>query len=180
MSIIRFRREVRSPRSWQHCFLGRLSLGRVAPSPLSPRRPQDDTGILERAPDRARRYLQLIGDPLGGAPLRIELRGPVDIVRPERPAIPLGDPVAPDVPENGRPVDLERCGQLLHRDTLTVGIDQLGHLVWSEASLHWERGDERVGGVNRSLAGALPQYRPERRQAEYRTIYLGKRVAAGR
>jgi len=50
--------------------------------------------------------------------------------------------MAPDVPEDSRPVDLERCGQLLHGDTLAVGRDQLGHFVGSEASLDRESGNE--------------------------------------
>ena len=64
--------------------------------------------------------------------------------------------MAPDVPEDSRPVDLERCGELLHGDTLAVGRDQLGHLVGSEASLDWESGNERGGRVDRRFAWARP------------------------
>jgi hypothetical protein len=63
--------------------------------------------------------------------------------------------MAPDLAEDRRPIHPERRRQLLHRDTPTVGGDQLGYLVGCEAPLNRERGDERVGRMNRSLARAL-------------------------
>ena len=113
-------------------------------------------------------------------PPRVELGGPVDIVVLERPAIPLRDATAPDVAEHRRPVHLERGCQLLHGDTLAVGGDQFGLLVGCKASLNREGSDDRVGGANRRLAGALSQHRPQRQHQECRAIYLRKRAASGR
>ncbi|MGH9056018.1 MAG: hypothetical protein ACRDYY_09190, partial [Acidimicrobiales bacterium] len=78
--------------------------------------------------------------------------------------------MAPDVAEDRRPVHSERRCQLLDADTPTVGGDPLGHLVGSETPLARARGDERAGRVTGSLAGALPQPRPERRQSEHRAF----------
>ena len=149
---------------------------RAVISPLPPSRPHGDASLLQGTPDRARRHPQLGGYAVRGLTSGIELGGPVDLVALERPAIPHGDPATPDVPEHRRPVDPERCGQLLHRDTPTVRGDQLGYLVRCKAPLNRQRPNERVGRANRMLAGGLPQHRPQSRQAEQMAIYLGKRT----
>jgi hypothetical protein len=74
----------------------------------------------------------------------------------ERSAISLRDAIAPDVAEDRRPVHLERLRQLRHRDTPTVGHDQFGHFLGSEAPLDGESGNQRVGRVDSGLAAALP------------------------
>ena len=142
--------------------------------------PHGDASLYQSAPDRARCYLQLFGDPIGRPPLGVELRGPVDIVRPECPAIPLRDAMAPDVPEDRRPIHPERRRQLLHRETPTVRGNQLGYLVHCKASLHRERPNERIGRVDGGLTGTPPKYRPERRQLECGAIYLRQRATSGR
>jgi hypothetical protein len=123
-------------------------------SPSSPS--QDNTGVLQGTPNRACRYAQLFSHPLSGAALGVELDGPAETSPSERSPIPLGNPVTPDVPEHRRPVDPERCGQLLYRDTPTVGGNQLVHLVGCKTPLNRQRPNQRVGQMNRSLARALP------------------------
>ena len=142
--------------------------------------PKGDAGVLQGTSHGARRHAQLPSHPIRGLSPRVELGGPVDIVVLERPAIPLRDATAPDVAEHRRPVHLERGCQLLHGDTLAVGGDQFGLLVRCKASLNREGSDDRVGGANRRLAGALSQHRPQRQHQECRAIYLRKRAASGR
>ena len=106
--------------------------------------------------------------------------GPIRHVALKRPAIPLRDAVAPDVGEDRRPIHPERRRQLVHRDTPTVGGNQLSHLAGCKAPLDRQRPNERVGRVDRRLAGTLPKHRPESRQTKWRAIYLRKRAAPGR
>ena len=148
--------------------------------PSPPSRPHGDASLLEGAPDRARSYLQLLGDPLGGPSLGVNLGCPMDLIGVERSAIPLRDAVAPYVAEDRGPVHLERLRQHRHWDTVEVGGDQLGHLAWRKAPLNRERGDQGIGRVNGILAEAGPQHRPERRQPEQMASHLRKRAAPGR
>lgn len=78
--------------------------------------------------------------------------------------------MTPGVPEDRRPVDLERRRQLVHRDTLTVGGEQLGNLGRAQPALDRKSGDKGVGRMDGRLTGALPQYRPERWQIERMAI----------
>ena len=119
-------------------------------------RSQDNSGVFQGTPDRARRHAQLRSHPVGRLTSGVELGGLIHLVALQRPAIPLGDAMAPDVAEDRRPIHLERRRQLLHRDTPTVGIDQLGYLVGCEAPLNRQGRNQRVARANRRLAGTLP------------------------
>lgn len=90
-------------------------------------------------------------------PLGVELGGSIQVFIAERPSIPLGDAVASDVAEGRRPVhpEPERCRELFHWDASAVGGDQVGHFVGREMPLDRQRGPERIGRVDRSLARAL-------------------------
>ncbi|MGH9092848.1 MAG: hypothetical protein ACRDZR_15945 [Acidimicrobiales bacterium] len=88
--------------------------------------------------------------------LGVELGGSIRLVALERPATSLGDAVAPHVSEVRRPIHPERHRQLVHRNTPTVGGDQVGYLATCKASLHRQRPNQRVGRVKRRLAGVLP------------------------
>lgn len=99
--------------------------------------------------------MQLLSYPFRRPPLGVEFRGSVYVVLSERPAIPLGDSVTSDVPEDSRPIDPERRRQLFHRDVLAVGGDQLGNLIGSEAPLDWETANERVRRMDRHLTETL-------------------------
>ena len=119
-------------------------------------RSQDNSGVFQGTPDRARRHAQLRSHPVGRLTSGVELGGLIHLVALQRPAISLGDAMAPDVAEERRPIHLERRRQLLHRDTPTVGGDQLGYLVGCEAPLNRQGRNQRVARANRRLAGTLP------------------------
>lgn len=119
-------------------------------------RPHGDASLLQGTPNRACRDPQTLGYPVRRLTLSVEPGSPIHLVALECPAVPLRDAVASDMAEDRRPVDPERLGELRHRDSSAVGGDQVGHLVGYKAPLDRERGDDRVGRVNRSLAAVLP------------------------
>ena len=114
---------------------GCLRSGFEGETRLTPSGPHGDASLLQGAPNRAGRYAQMRSHPISRATLGIELRGTTHVFFLERPALPLRDAVAPDVAEDGRPIHPERRRQLLHRDTRTVGGNQVSHLAWSKAPL---------------------------------------------
>lgn len=113
-----------------------------------------------RAVSPACRHFELPRHPLRGPPPGVGLRGPVDVVSSERPAIPFGYLAAPDVPEDGRLVDLERRRQLLHRHALAVCVEQLAHhevftfRPWASSPLVVTPGVPAEIGADRSVEGA--------------------------
>ncbi len=130
---------------------------------MTPLRPYGDASVLQRTSYGARSHAQLCSYPFRGLSTGVELGSPVDLVALERPSVPFWDAPASDMAEDRRPVHPERCRQLLYRDALAVGRDELGHFAGSEAPLDREGGDKGVGRVDGRLTRALPQHDPERR-----------------
>ncbi len=82
--------------------------------------PEGDASVFQGAPDGARRPAQLRSHRIGRLTLGVEPGGPIRLVALERPAIPLRDAVASNMPEHRRPVHTERRRQPLDGDTPPV------------------------------------------------------------
>jgi hypothetical protein len=125
-------------------------------SPLPTSRPHGDASLFQGTSDRARRHAQLRSYRICRLSLGVESRGLIHLIALERPAIPLRDAMTSDMAKDRRPIHPERRCQLLHWDAPTVGGNQHGYFVGCKASLHRQRLNQRVGRLNRRLAGTLP------------------------